>query len=65
MTDGFATYSDSGKLQVSDSMLTYALRVSGTTYVENRKVGNTCPTSFLIPTSNTYTNALIAISGGN
>lgn len=65
MTDGFATYSDGGKLQVSSEMLTYALRVSGTTYVENRKVGNTCPTSFLVPTSNSYPNALIAIGGGN
>lgn len=65
MTEGFATYDAGGKLQFNSEMLTYALRVSGTTYVENRKVGNTCPTSFLVPTSNTYTNALIAISGGN
>lgn len=65
MAQGFEICDANGKMQFNGDMLTYALRVSGTTYVEDRKVGNTCPTSFLIPTSQTYANALIAIAGGN
>lgn len=65
MATGIEIYDENGKLQFNGDMLTYALRVSGTTYVENRKIGNTCPTTFIIPTSQTYTEALVAIGGGN
>lgn len=65
MPTGFETYDPSGKLQISSEMLIYVLRLSGTTFVENQQVGNTCPTSFIVPGSQTYPNALIAIGGGD
>lgn len=65
MTTGIEICDANGKMQFNGDVLTYSLRLTGTTYVENRKIGNTCNTSFLIPTSNTYTQALIAIGGGN
>lgn len=65
MEAGLEIYDANGKLQFNGEMLTYVLRLSGTTYVEDRKIGNTCYTSFLVPTSTTYPNALIAIGGGN
>ena len=65
MPAGLEIYDQNAKLQFNGEMLTYSCRLTGTTYVENRKIGNTCPRSFLIPTSNTYSNALIAIGGGN
>lgn len=65
MATGIEICDQNGKMQFNGDMLTYALRVSGTTYVENRKIGNTCPTSFIVPTSQTFTQALIAIGGGN
>ncbi|KTF70689.1 hypothetical protein ACNFJ7_02260 [Sphingomonas sp. HT-1] len=64
MAVGFETFEPSGKLQISSEMLIYVLRLSGTTFVENFQVGNTCPTSFAVPGSQTYPNALIALSGG-
>lgn len=62
---GFETYDPSGKLQITSELLIYVLRVSGTTFVENQQVGNTCPTSFRVPTTQTFTEALVAIGGGN
>lgn len=64
MPIGFEIYEQSGKLQLSSDMLIYVLRVSGTTFVENVKVGNTCETSFRVPTTQTYANAMVAIGGG-
>ena len=65
MPAGIEIYDTNGKLQFNGDILTYTLRLTGTTYVEARKIGNTCPTAFPIPTSQTYTEALIAVSGGN
>jgi len=64
MAAGIEIYDQNGKLQINQSMLIYVLRVSGTSYVEARKVGNTSPNSLLVPTTNTYTNALVALGGG-
>lgn len=65
MAAGIEIYDQNGKLQINQSMLIYVLRVSGTSYVEARKVGNTSPNSLLVPTTNTYTNALVALGGGD
>ncbi|WP_242152601.1 hypothetical protein [Sphingomonas sp. BAUL-RG-20F-R05-02] len=65
MTDGIQINDANGKLQFNGEMQTYALRLTGTAYVESRAIGNTCPTSVLIPTTDTYSNALIALGNGN
>lgn len=61
MTTGIEIYDQNGKLQFNGDMLTYALRVSGTAYVENRKVGNTSPHSLMIPTTDSFPNGLVAL----
>lgn len=63
MTTGIEIYDQNGKLQFNGDMLTYALRMSGTAYVENRKVGNTSPHSLMIPTTDSFPNALVALHG--
>lgn len=62
MSDGFEIYDANNKLQFSDSMMTYALKSTGTVNVENRKVSNTSPTSLLLPDN--FYNSLIALGGG-
>lgn len=60
--DGFEIYDINGKLQVNDQFLTYALKSTGVANVENRKVGNTCQTSLLLPDN--FYNCLVALGGG-
>jgi len=65
MQSGFEVYDQNSKLQITSGLLTYALRLSGTTFVEARKVGNTSPNSLSVPTTNTYVQCLVALGGGN
>lgn len=65
MQSGFEVYDQNQKLQITSGLLTYALRVSGTTFVEARKVGNTSPNSLSVPTTNTFTQCLVALAGGS
>lgn len=65
MPAGIEIYDQNGKLQFNGDMLTYTLRVSGVAYVEARQVGNTSPRSLMLPTTNTFTGALVALSGGD
>lgn len=65
MATGIEINDVNGKMQFNGEMLTYALRVSGVCYVENRRVGNTSATSLLIPTSQSYPNGLVALGGGD
>lgn len=62
MPAGLEIYDQNGKLQITDNFLSYTLRVSGTTYVTDNKVGNTAR-GFSIPGSQSYSTTLIAIQG--
>lgn len=65
MQSGFEVYDQNQKLQVTSGLLIYVLRLSGTTFVEARKVGNTSPNSLSVPTTSTYTQCLVALAGGS
>lgn len=65
MAEGIEIYDQNGKLQFNGDMLTFTLRLTGTAYVEARKVGNTSPNSVMIPATETYANSMVALAGGN
>lgn len=63
MPAGLEIYDESGKLQISDSILTYVLRQTGVAYTTNYKVGNTSYTSLTIPGTQSYVNNFVAVQG--
>lgn len=63
---GIEIFDQNGKLQFNGDMLTFAVRYSGTAYVEVGQVGNTCPHRLTLPiVYNPASHQMIAIAGGN